>query len=63
MASLSQLGTAHDLAVSLGADQVASELRARLHAATATPRASTVARDLALGVVSGALTHHLLRGV
>lgn len=60
-ASLSQLAAAHDLAVSLEADQVAAELRARLHAATAVPSPGRLARDLALGVVSGALTHHLMR--
>lgn len=61
-ASLTQLATAHDLAVSLGADQVAAELRARLHVATSTVERGRLARDLALGVVSGALTHLVLRG-
>lgn len=62
-ASLTQLAQACDLAARIGANQVALELRARLHAATSAPLRKTVTRDVVLGLATGALTHHLLRGV
>jgi hypothetical protein len=59
-ASLSELGAAHDLAADAGLPGTATELRWHVRRVVAEPKPSA-ARDVFAGVVSGIITHHLLR--
>jgi hypothetical protein len=59
-ASLSELGAAHDLAADAGLPGIATELRWHVRRVVAEP-APSPARDVLAGVVSGIITHHLLR--
>lgn len=59
-APLADLGAAHDLAADAGLAGVATELRWHVRRVVAEPSPSP-ARDVLAGVVSGILTHHLLR--
>ena len=61
-ATLSELGAAHDLATGAGLPGCAAELRAHVRA-VATDRAAphrAAGREVAVGVVSGIVTHVLL---
>jgi hypothetical protein len=60
-ASLSELGASHDLAADAGLTATATELRWHVRRMVAEPSPHTAARDVFAGVVSGILTHHLLR--
>jgi hypothetical protein len=62
-ATLSQLGLAHDMAADLGLVATAGELRGYIRHKITPPASATTGRDLMLGVASGMLTHHLLRGI
>jgi hypothetical protein len=59
-APLAELGTAHDLAADAGLSGTAAELRWHVRRVVAEP-APSPARDVLAGVVSGIITHHLLR--
>jgi hypothetical protein len=62
-ATLAQLGLAHDQAIELGFAATAGELRGYIRHKITPPTFATTGRDLMLGVASGMLTHHLLRGI
>ena len=61
-ATLAQLGAAHDLAAGAGLPGCAAELRAHVRALAADHHEPhrTAGRDVAVGVVSGIVTHVLL---
>jgi hypothetical protein len=59
-ASLAELGASHDLAADAGLHGTATELRWHVRRMVAEPSPSA-ARDVLAGVVSGIITHHLLR--
>ena len=59
-ASLSELGVAHDLAADAGLAGTATELRWHVRRVVAEPHPSA-ARDVLAGVLSGIITHHLLK--
>jgi hypothetical protein len=59
-ASLSELGAAHDLAADAGLSGTAAELRWHVRRVVADP-SPNAARDVFAGIVSGIITHHLLR--
>jgi hypothetical protein len=59
-APLSELGAAHDLAADAGLTGTAAELRWHVRRVVAEPKPGVV-RDVLAGVVTGILTHHLLR--
>jgi hypothetical protein len=61
-ATLAQLGAAHDLAQNAGLPGCAAELRAHVRALAADHHEPhrTACRDVAMGVVSGIVTHVLL---
>lgn len=66
-ATLAQLGMACDLAMEAGLADCAGELREHLRKKIGPERAvsgrpGAVGRDVVLGIVTGALTHHLLKG-
>lgn len=61
-ATLSQLARAHDLASRAELNGCLGELREHLRSAIPSPtRKAEVVRDIALGVVAGLITEHLLR--
>ena len=64
-ATLGQLGAAHDLAAGAGLPGCAAELRAHVRAVAADHHEPhrTAGRDVAMGVVSGIVTHVLLGGL
>jgi hypothetical protein len=64
-ATLAQLGAAHDLAAGAGLPGCAAELRAHVRALAADHHEPhrTAGRDVAMGVVSGIVTHVLLGGI
>jgi len=59
-ASLSELGTAHDLAADAGLAATSGELRWHVRRVVAEPSPYSVLGDVMAGIVSGLLTHHLL---
>jgi hypothetical protein len=66
-ATLPQLAGAHELAQGAGLPGCAAELRAHIRAVAADRDAPIAARpvhhDVALGVISGLMTHVLIRGI
>ena len=66
-ATLPQLASAHELAQGAGLPGCAAELRAHIRAVAADRDAPIAARpvhhDVALGVVSGLVTHALIKGI
>jgi hypothetical protein len=64
-ATLTQLAQAHDLAEDAGATHVVGELRSHIRRMTPTPASplsSNIGKSLALGIVSGVLTHQIMQG-
>ena len=61
-ATIAQMGAAHDLAEGAGLTACAGELRGHIREKL-EPRYHAIERDLALGIVSGALTHYLVRSL
>jgi hypothetical protein len=62
-ATLGELGQACDLAARSGLPGCSAELRQHLARQAGSEPPRRVARDVVLGVATGALTHYLLRGV
>ena len=63
-ATISELAAALDLAATGGLPGCAGELRGHLLRKLGTaPRASSMGRDVALGMATGILTHYLLQGL
>lgn len=60
-ATLVQLATAHDLAIGAVLNGCLGELRAHIHRMVSPPPWHVEGKDIALGVVSGFVTHFLLR--
>ena len=61
-ATLAALGAAHDLCESANLTACAGELRGYMREKL-DPKHRSAGRELVLGVVSGIITHHVLRGI
>ena len=59
-ATLVQLATAHELASGSGLNGTLGELRAHMRQMISPPPLHDATKNIALGVISGILTHHLL---
>ncbi len=62
-ASLKELGTAHDLAESAGLTATAGELRGYVRHKVSPRVTADIGHHLVLGIASGMITHHLLKGL
>jgi hypothetical protein len=62
-ATLPQLAAAHEAASSAGLTSVVGELREHVRRLVPGPVMRTEAKALGLGILSGVLTHYLLRSV
>ena len=60
-ATLPQLAVAHELANGAGLNGILGELRAHIRQMVSPPPLHDSSRNIALGVISGILTHHLLK--
>lgn len=60
-ATLSQLATAHDLANGASLNGCLGEIRHHIRGIVQQPPLQSLGKDVALGMVSGVLTHLLLR--
>jgi hypothetical protein len=60
-ATLAQLAAAHDLASRAGLDGTLGELGEHMRRMIPPPRLHDSSKHIALGVISGLLTHYILR--
>jgi len=60
-ATLPQLAVAHELANGSSLNGTLGELRAHIRQMVSPPPLHDSSRNIALGVISGILTHHLLK--